>query len=128
LSTITRLRYWFVAAIIIVVAVVIGFLSYSKVILRNTADKYAKNKLGIEVTKQTDNFVLSKSQGGHTLFTVKASKAITFKLGGRAQLNDVNITVYGKSGDRFDQIYGKQFEYDPQSHTVTASGEVQIDL
>jgi len=128
LSTVTRLRYWFVAALIIVVAVVVGFLSYGKFILRNVLKDAAKAKLGIEYQQSTEGFSLSKSQGGHTLFTVKASKAVTYKAGGRAQLNDVNITVYGHAGDRFDQIYGKQFDYDPQAHTVTADGDVQIDL
>ena len=128
MSTVTRLRYWFAAATILVIAVVIGFLTYGKVLLRHTLKDVAKAKLGIEYQQSTEGFSLSKSQGGHTLFTVKASKAVTYKEGGRAQLNDVNITVYGRAGDRYDQIYGKQFEYDPQSHTVTATGDVQIDL
>jgi lipopolysaccharide export system protein LptA len=36
--------------------------------------------------------------------------------------------VYGRNSDRFDQIYGKDFEYDQQAGTVVAKGEVHIDL
>ena len=128
MSNLTRLRYWFVGAIILVVVIVTGFLTYGKWMVRHALKNAAKAKLGIEYQQSTQGFSLSKSQGGHTLFTVRASNAVTYKEGGRAQLNDVNITVYGREGDRYDQIYGKQFEYDPKTHLVNAPGEVQIDL
>ena len=48
--------------------------------------------------------------------------------GGRAELRDVNIVVYGRQANRFDQIYGSNFEYDPKAGTVVARGEVNIDL
>ena len=40
----------------------------------------------------------------------------------------MNIIVYGRKEDRFDQIYGDDFEYDPQAGTVVSKGEVHIDL
>jgi lipopolysaccharide export system protein LptA len=126
--TIARLRSWLIVLIVLILVVVAGFLTYGKWIVRNALKNAAKTKLGIEYQQSTEGFSLSKSQGGHTLFTVRASKAVTYKQTGRAQLNDVNITVYGRQGDRFDQIYGKQFEYDPKTHVVSAAGDVQIDL
>ena len=51
-----------------------------------------------------------------------------FKKGGHADLKNVHIVVYGKAHDRFDQIYGKEFTYDPQSGDISAMGEVNIDL
>src|SRR5262249_28274650 len=65
---------------------------------------------------------------GRTLYKVQASKAVQYKQGGHAELHDVNITLYGEDSSRFDQIYGSDFEYDPQSGDVSAKGEVQIDL
>jgi len=43
---------------------------------------------------------------------VSASKAVQFKGGGRAELYDVKIIVYGKDAGRFDQIAGDDFEYE----------------
>ena len=46
----------------------------------------------------------------------------------KRDLKNVHIVVYGKSHDRYDQIYGKEFTYDPASGEVKGVGEVHIDL
>ena len=51
-----------------------------------------------------------------------------FKQGGRTELHDVTITLYGRDSSRFDQIYGADFEYDPQSGDILGKGQVQMDL
>src|SRR5207237_2623239 len=56
------------------------------------------------------------------------SQMVQFKGGGKAELHDVNIVVYGKNSNRFDQIYGAGFEYDEQQKIIRATGEVHIDL
>src|SRR5271166_4774010 len=85
-------------------------------------------KLGIDIQQTSEGFTLSKSEGGRTIYTIRASNAVQFKKGGHADLKNVNIVVYGKAHDRFDQIYGKEFTYDPQSGDVNGIGEVHIDL
>ncbi|MFZ0229285.1 MAG: LptA/OstA family protein, partial [Mycobacterium sp.] len=61
-------------------------------------------------------------------FTVSASKAVQFKEGGKADLHDVKIVVFGKDSSRFDRIAGDEFEFDPKSGNITATGKVAIDL
>ncbi len=85
-------------------------------------------ELGIDIQQTSEGFSLSKSEGGRTLYTIRASRAVQFKSGGRADLHDVHIVVYGRAHDRFDQIYGDEFTYDPRSGDVSAMGEVHIDL
>jgi len=85
-------------------------------------------QLGFDIQQTSDGFSLSKSEGGRTLYTIRASRAVQFKQGGHADLRNVHIVVYGKNHDRFDQIYGDQFTYDPQSGDIHAVGEVHIDL
>ena len=84
--------------------------------------------LGIDIQQTSDGFSLSKSEAGRTLYTIRASKAVQFKSGGHADLHNVHIVVYGHGHDRYDQIYGDEFTYDPQSGDVKAMGEVHIDL
>ncbi|HLK32198.1 MAG TPA: LPS export ABC transporter periplasmic protein LptC [Terriglobales bacterium] len=125
--SIVRLRYWFAGAAIFLVAVVACFYLYAR--WQSSQVVQVKPKpLGITIQQTTQGFSLSKSEGGRTLFTVRASRAVQFKAGGRALLHDVTIVVYGKQSNRFDQIYGKQFEYDPKSGNVIGIGEVHMDL
>jgi lipopolysaccharide export system protein LptA len=125
--SIPRLRTWFAFLAIATVAVVAGFYFYARIQLRRIV-KEAPQKLGIEIQQSTEGFSLSKSEGGRTLFTIHASKAVQYKQGGKATLQDVTIIVYGRESNRFDQISGSGFEYDPQTGIVQASGEVNIDL
>ena len=124
---ISRLRRWFAIGAIGVSVLVAGMYLYARWRVRN-ALKDVPERLGIELQQSTENFTISKSDQGRTLFTVRAAKAVQFKEGGRAELHDVNITLYGRDSSRFDQIYGADFEYDPRSGDITAKGEVQIDL
>jgi lipopolysaccharide export system protein LptA len=125
--SVVRLRYWFAAAAACLVAVVAGFYLYARWQSSLVAHEIPK-PLGVTIQQTTQGFALSKSQGGRTLFTVRASRAVQFKAGGRAMLHDVTIVVYGKQSNRFDQIYGKQFEYNPRSGDVIGIGEVHMDL
>ncbi|MGH9601680.1 MAG: LPS export ABC transporter periplasmic protein LptC, partial [Terriglobales bacterium] len=122
-----RLRKLFAGAAIVIVLVVAGFYVVRRIAIERARVELPK-RLGVDIQQSTEGFTLSKSEGGRTLFTVKASKAVQFKSGGRAELKDVNIVVYGRKSDRFDQIYGTDFEYNPETSEVSARGEVHIDL
>jgi lipopolysaccharide export system protein LptA len=125
--SIPRLRTWFAFLAIATIAVVAGFYVYARFQLRKLVQQ-APQKLGVEIQQSTEGFSLSKSEGGRTLFTIWASKAVQYKQGGKAELQDVNIIVYGKDSNRFDQISGSGFEYDREAGIVKANGEVNIDL
>ena len=125
--SIVRLRYWFALAAIVLVSVVALFYLYAQWRVHHVSTELPK-KLGIEIQQSTQGFTLSKSENGRTLFTVQASNAVQFKAGGHAILHDVSIVVYGRQANRFDQIYGKEFDYDPQSGNIVGKGLVHIDL
>jgi lipopolysaccharide export system protein LptA len=124
---VSRLRRWFAVGAILMIAMVVGMYVYARWRVRNALHDVPK-KIGIEIQQTAEGFSISKSDEGRTLFTVSASKAVQFKKGGRAELHDVKIVVYGKDASRFDRITGSDFEYDPASGDVTAKGAVAIDL
>ncbi len=124
---IPRLRYWFGFGAIAVALISVGFYLYGQYRIRRALQEVPA-KLGINIQQSTEGFTLSKSEGGRTLFQVSAKKALQFSQGGKAELHDVNIVVYGRKSDRFDQIYGERFEYNPQTGDIIAQGEVHIDL
>ena len=123
---VARLRRWFVIALALVCVVVGGTYLHLRHRVQNVRKQV--QKLGIEVQQSANEFTISKSEQGRTIFKLQASKAVQFKEGGRTELHNVTITLYGRDASRFDQVYGEAFEYDPQSGNVSSRGEVSIDL
>jgi lipopolysaccharide export system protein LptA len=126
-SSVSRLRRWFALGAILMVVTVAGMYFYARWSLRKTVHELPA-KMGLDIQQTAEGFSISKSAEGRTQFKVSASKAVQFKEGGRAELHDVKIVVYGKDASRFDQISGDDFEYNPASGDVTAKGRVLIDL
>jgi lipopolysaccharide export system protein LptA len=124
---IPRLRRWFALAAIAVSLVVAGVYLHRRSQVRDVL-KHIPGKIGVDIQQTAEGFKVSKSAGGRTLFTIQASKAVQFKLGGHAELHNVTITLFGRDSSRYDQIYGDDFAYDQQSGDVTAKGAVRIDL
>src|ERR1051326_4876217 len=122
-----RLRKVFAAGAVLIVLVVAGI--YIRGILKARMDLPPRSKpIPSNVQSSATEFSLSKSEGGKTLFTIRAKSVEQYKEGGKARLHDVSIIVYGRNQDRSDQIYGSDFAYDPVAKIVTAEGEVRIDL
>lgn len=124
---ITRLRRWFAAAAILMIAIVAGMYFYARWRVRGAIHEIPA-KVGLNIQQTAEGFSIAKSEQGRTEFTVSASKAVQFKEGGRAELHNVKIVVYGKDSSRFDRIAGDDFEFDPKSGEITAKGRVLIDL
>jgi len=124
---IARLRRWFAVGAIVISMLAASAYFVARWRMRSALREIPK-KIGFEVQQSAQGFTISRSEQGHTIFTVRASKAVQFKQGGHAELHDVYIILYGRDSSRFDQIYGADFEYDPRSGDVTAKGTVQIDL
>jgi len=125
--SVSRLRRWFAAGAFGLLLLVAAVYFYARHQAQN-ALRDVPGKIGLEVQQSAQGFTVSRSEQGHTLFKVQASKAVQFKEGGRTELHDVTITLYGRDSTRFDQIYGADFEYDPQSGDVVGKGQVQMDL
>jgi lipopolysaccharide export system protein LptA len=124
---VSRLRQWFALGAILMMATVAGMYFYARWRVRTNVH-VVPAKIGLDIQQTAEGFSISKSVEGRTLFTVSASRAVQFKGGGRAELHDVKIVVYGKDSSRFDRITGDDFEYDPASGNVSAKGPVLIDL
>ncbi|HEY1730844.1 MAG TPA: LPS export ABC transporter periplasmic protein LptC [Terriglobales bacterium] len=126
-QSIAQVRKWLVGSVCVLIAAV----TISYWVARSRVQPVLHNvpqQLGIDIQQTSDGFTLSKSEGGRTIYTIKASKAVQFKKGGHAELKNVDIVVYGKNHDRYDQIYGDHFTYDQATGEIKAVGEVHIDL
>jgi lipopolysaccharide export system protein LptA len=126
-----KLRLWFAALALLLVAIVIGTYSYARYRFRQAVERPLQ-RLGVEVTQSAERFTITKSDGGRKQFSISAGKAVQFRAGRKA-LQDVRIIVFGggtspQDPPRYDQIWGQEFEYDESSGDVRATGEVLLDL
>jgi lipopolysaccharide export system protein LptA len=80
------------------------------------------------VTRQESGLTFSKELGPQKLFTVQASKATNFKNNPASLLEDVKITIFGKTGERHDVIHTHSCQYDKDGSNIVCSGEVQLDF
>jgi len=81
-----------------------------------------------DVTRLSSGLTFSKMDGDRKIFTVEASKATDFKDKEASLLEDVRITIFGKTGARHDTVHTKSCQYEKMSGSIACSGEVQIDL
>src|SRR6202161_2876307 len=122
-----KLRIWILILAGCLVAVIAGFFFYGRWQGRRLGhDRPGGLESGIQ--QSTQGFTYSESRGGHTIYTLHASKAVQFKSDGHAELHDVSITLYGAQGAPTNRIYGSAFDWDPVHGIARALGEVQIDL
>jgi LPS export ABC transporter protein LptC len=112
------------AFILLIVAGVYGSRSFRAAVARRNAPK----AVPATVQQASAQFSFSKVEKDRTLFTVRASHATQFKDEDRALLQDVWITVYGRQGDRNDNIHTRECSYEPKGGEVRCEGEVQIDI
>ncbi|GGA55126.1 hypothetical protein GCM10011507_03000 [Edaphobacter acidisoli] len=124
--SVERLRRWLLAGAVLLVAVIAAFLGYAHYRAHRFLTALPE-KLGADIRQETNGFTYSQSEGGRTIYTLHASKAIQHK-DGHYTLHDVGIVLYGRKGDRADRIYGSEFDYDQKNGVVRAMGEVHLDL
>ncbi|GAC1657902.1 MAG: hypothetical protein NVS9B15_19360 [Acidobacteriaceae bacterium] len=85
-------------------------------------------RLPPNIAQRAVGFSYSKSEAGRTLFTIKADELVQYKDNVHAELHGASITVFGRTGDRYDRIYADSFSYDQKTQEVRADGPVSIDL
>jgi lipopolysaccharide export system protein LptA len=126
--TIERLRTLVLAAGVLLVVALIGFLALGRWKSRLILKEIPK-RLGANIQREANGFTYTQSaHGGHTLFKLHASRLVQLKQGGRAELHDVQIELYGQDGNTVDRISGGQFDYDQKAGIASAAGPVEITI
>ncbi len=82
----------------------------------------------VNVEKQSSGLTFSKMDGPRKIFTVEASKSTDFKDKNASLLENVKVTIFGKTGERHDRMQTQSCQYGKGNGGITCSGDVQIDL
>jgi len=118
------LRAWIAVIAGLLVVAIAGFFLYDRWQGRRFGHD-VPNGLGTSVQQSTVGFTYSESRGGHTIYTLHASKAVQYESDGHLDLHDVSITLYGTQGAPSNRIYGSEFDWDPVhgiAHAIRKGG------
>ena len=122
-----RYARWSLAAAGLLAAVVAGVYVRNVWVARQ-AEKKAPPAVPPTVEQRSNEFSFSKVEGQRTIYTVRASRATEFKEGGRSLLEDVDIAVYGKKGERNDTLRTRACDFISKTGKISCAGEVQFSL
>lgn len=122
-----RYARWSLAAAGLLALIVAGVYLRNSYLARQEAKK-APPAVPPTVEQRSDEFSYSKVEGQRTIYTIKASRATEFKEGNRSVLEDVDIVVYGKKGDRNDSLRTRACDFISDTGKITCNGDVQINL
>lgn len=122
-----RYARWSAIAAMAIALIVAAF--YSERALRDyIAARHGPAPVPAAVQQDMGGVSYSFSDRQGTTFTIRASHATQFKEGDHALLQDVWVTIYGKKGDRNDNIHTQECSYQPNGENVQCTGEVDIDV
>ena len=110
------------------IALVVAGVYAKRAIQTAHARRAAPAVVPATVQQQSAEFKFTKMEQDRAIFTIRASQATRFKDQDRSLLEDVWITIYGRAGDRNDNIHTRECSYEPTSGEVHCQGEVQIDI
>jgi LPS export ABC transporter protein LptC len=79
------------------------------------------------VENSTVGFNYSRIESGRTIYSIKAWRNLGLK-GNKNVLEDVEVLVYGREGDRYDRIHSARAVYDQDSGGIEFEGDVTILL
>ncbi len=122
-----RYARWSLAAAGLLALVVAGVYLRNSYLARQEVKK-APPAVPPSVEQRSDEFSYSKVEGQRTIYTIKASRATQFKEGNRSVLEDVDILVYGKKGDRNDSLRTRACDFISDTGKITCAGDVRIHL
>jgi len=126
-SEAARYARWSVSVAALLAAITLGVYLRREVV-KTIEIKNAPAPAPQNVERQSNGLTFSKVEGNRTVFTVNAGKSTEFRDKGASLLEDVRITIFGKTGERHDTIHTQSCQYAKESGTVVCSGDVQLDM
>jgi lipopolysaccharide export system protein LptA len=126
-SEAARYARWSAAA-----ALLLGALTAGVYVQRKWAAHREKQKAPPSAPKDVSRLLngisFSKMDGNQKIFTVDASKSTDFKDRDASLLEEVKITIFGKTGARHDIIHTQSCQYERVGGGITCNGDVRFDL
>src|SRR5580704_10337048 len=112
----------------VVIALAVAGVYAKRAIQTARARRSVPTVVPATVQQQSAEFKFTKMEQDRAIFTIRASQATRYKDQDRSLLEDVWITIYGRAGDRNDNIHTRECSYVQKTGEVRCEGEVQIEI
>jgi lipopolysaccharide export system protein LptA len=126
-SEASKYARWSALAALLLASVTFGVYLERKWVAHREKEK-APPSAPRDVMRLESGITFSKMDGNQKIFTVEASKVTDFKDRDASLLEDVKITIFGKTGARHDVMHTRSCQYEKGSGSVVCGGEVDLDL
>lgn len=80
------------------------------------------------VNRRLSGYTFTRSEEGRQIFTIHAARTLAYGKGTSTVLEDVHVTVFGRSGNRHDEIQTERCQYDNSTGALACSGKASIKL
>src|SRR5215467_11996179 len=118
---------WSAATALLLATVTVGVYLNRKWVAHREKEK-APPPTPRDVTRLSSGLTFSKVEGNQKVFTVEAKKATDFKDKSASLMEDVTISIFGRTGARHDIIHTQSCQYEKDGASIVCSGDVQLDL
>src|SRR5580698_4390607 len=80
------------------------YLKNHRILLQEQGHRQPLERLPSTLNQKASTFSMSHSEGNITTFRATAKRALENKDGGKSHLEEVDIDIFGKKGDRHDHV------------------------
>jgi lipopolysaccharide export system protein LptA len=124
---VARLAGWAAAVAALVVALVLALFGW-RVRQVARATRHPPAPVPASVAQRSLEFTFSGVEGQQTVYTIRAARATQFSGRNQSLLEDVEIVVYGRHGERHDEIHTHSCDYLPATGGIVCHGQMNIHL
>lgn len=106
---------------VICVAVVRSFRHRNAAVKRPAA-------LPADVNRRLSGYTFTRSEEGRQVFTIHAARTLAYGPGASTVLEDVHVIIFGRQGNRHDEVQAKRCNYDSKSGALACAGSALVKL
>jgi lipopolysaccharide export system protein LptA len=115
-------------ALVLVSTAVLVALAFWAAMRRNASvDKHPEN-LPQNLAQRVSGSTINRSEQGRELFTIHAARTLTYNQGSSRVLEDVHVVIFGRNGDRHDEIQAERCAYDTLTGSLACPGKADLTV
>jgi lipopolysaccharide export system protein LptA len=116
------------ALLALVLAAITGGVYLHRIWVAHAEKKKAPPAPPVDVERQSSGITFSEGDGDHITYTVHASKSTDFRGQDASLLEEVEVTAFGKKGDRHDVMRTSSCRYAKADGSIQCKGDVLMEL
>ncbi|MGH9377377.1 MAG: LPS export ABC transporter periplasmic protein LptC [Terriglobia bacterium] len=80
------------------------------------------------VNRRLSGYTFTRSEEGRQIFTLHAARTLDYGKGAHMLLEDVHVIIFGRAGNRHDEVTTDRCQYDSETNALACSGKASVKL